>query len=41
MTEIIPFPQNRYFTVLRALPFAAEFFDVFLWESDPAEEIVI
>ena len=25
MTEIIPFPQNRYFTVLRALPFAAAF----------------
>ena len=26
MTEIIPFPQNRYFTVLRALPFTAAFF---------------
>jgi len=26
MTEIIPFPQNRYFTVLRALPFTGSFF---------------
>ena len=29
MTEIIPFPQKCYFTVLRALPFTARFFTIY------------